>query len=104
MYTHLGPSYWTENRTDDIITDIDIIIKGWHDVSEVPTFIKHVHLFDEELYDLYGDCIWIEFLVRVRDEIKFSSVEKLIEQLEKDKSNCLSLKHKYELGEEDAHN
>ena len=73
-----------------------------------PTFgenvlVLEVHLFDEELNDLYDDCIWIEFLERVRDEIKFSSVEKLIKQLEKDKSNCLLLKYKYELGEEDAY-
>ena len=73
-----------------------------------PTFeesdlVLEVHLFDEVLYDLYGYCIWIEFLERVRDEIKFSSIEKLIKQLEKDKSNCLALKYKYELGEEDAY-
>ena len=73
-----------------------------------PTFgesdlVLEVHLFDEELYDLYGDCIWIEFLERVRDETKFSSVEELVKQLEKDKSNCLLLKCKYELGEEDAY-
>ena len=37
------------------------------------------------------------------DEIKFSSVKELIKQLEKDKSNCLLLKYKYELGEEDAY-
>ena len=66
--------------------------------------VLEVHLFDEELNLLYDDFVWVEFLERVRDEIKFSSAEKLIEQLEKDKSNCLSLKHKYELGEEDAHN
>ena len=74
-----------------------------------PTFgegelVLEVHLFDEELDDLYDDCIWVEFLERVRDEIKFSSAEKLVEQLEKDKSNCLSLKYKYELGEKDAYN
>ena len=74
-----------------------------------PTFgegelVLEVHLFDEKLDDLYDDCIWVEFLERVRDEIKFSSAEKLVEQLEKDKSNCLSLKYKYELGEKDAYN
>ena len=74
-----------------------------------PTFgegelVLEVHLFDEELDDLYDDYILVEFLERVRDEIKFSSAEKLIEQLEKDKSNCLSLKYKYELGEKDAYN
>ena len=74
-----------------------------------PTFgegelVLEVHLFDEEQNDLYDDCIWVEFLERVRDEKKFSSVEKLVEQLERDKSNCLSLKYKYELGEKDAYN
>ncbi len=69
-----------------------------------PTFgeidlVLEVHLFDDELDNLYDKCIWIEFLERVRNEIKFSSVEELIKQLEKDKSNCLSLKYKYELGE-----
>jgi len=74
-----------------------------------PTFeeselVLEVHLFDEKQNDLYGDCIWVEFLERVRDEKKFSSVEKLVEQLERDKTNCLSLKYKYELGEKDAYN
>ena len=74
-----------------------------------PTFgegelVIEVHLFDEELDDLYDDYILVEFLERVRDEKKFSSVENLVEQLERDKSNCLSLKYKCELGEKDAYN
>ena len=74
-----------------------------------PTFgegelVLEVHLFDEEQNDLYDDCMWVEFLERIRDEKNFSSVEKLVEQLERDKSNCLSLKYKYELGEKDAYN
>ena len=73
-----------------------------------PTFgdsdlVLEVHLFDEKLNDLYGLIIWIEFLERVRDEIKFSTKIDLIKQLKKDKSNCLLLKYKYELGEEDAY-
>ncbi len=72
-----------------------------------PTFgendlVLEVHLFDQVSNDLYGDCIWIEFLERIRDELKFSSSKKLVEQLKRDESNCLSLKYKYELGEEDA--
>ena len=74
-----------------------------------PTFgesdlVLEVHLFDEELNDFYDDCLWVEFLERIRDEIKFPSAEELVEQLKIDKSNCLSLKQKYELGEEDAYN
>ena len=74
-----------------------------------PTFgendlVLEVHLFDEILNDLCEDCIWIEFLERIRDEIKFPSVKELVKQLKKDESNCLSLKYKYELGEEDAYN
>ena len=76
---------------------------GFRPTFEESDLVLEVHLFDEVLYDLYGYCIWIEFLERVRDEIKFSSVEELIKQLEKDKSNCLLLKYKYELGEEDAY-
>ncbi len=77
---------------------------GFRPTFEENDLVLEVHLFDKELNDLYDDCIWIEFLERVRDEIKFSSAKELIKQLEKDESNCLSLKYKYELGEEDAYN
>ena len=69
-----------------------------------PTFAENdlvleVHLFDRLSNDLYGNCIWIEFLERIRDEKKFPSVKELIKQLKKDEKNCLSLRYKYELGE-----
>ena len=69
-----------------------------------PTFeenelVLEVHIFGDIPNNLYGNIIWIEFLERIRNEKKFSSVNNLINQLEKDKKTCLSLKYKYELGE-----
>ena len=69
-----------------------------------PTFAENnlvleVHLLDVLSNNLYGNCIWIEFLERIRDEKKFPSAKDLIKQLKKDEKNCLSLKYKYELGE-----
>ena len=69
-----------------------------------PTFeenelVLEVHIFGDIPNNLYGNIIWIEFLERIRNEKKFSSVNNLINQLEKDEKNCLSLKYKYELGE-----
>ena len=69
-----------------------------------PTFeenelVLEVHIFGDIPSNLYGNIIWIEFLERIRNEKKFSSVNNLINQLEKDEKRCLSLKYKYELGE-----
>tara|TARA_X000001036_G_scaffold344858_2_gene324535 strand:+ start:1232 stop:2179 length:948 start_codon:yes stop_codon:yes gene_type:complete len=69
-----------------------------------PTFeedelVLEVHLFNGYSENLYNCNIWIEFLERIRSEKKFSSVNKLTEQLKLDKRNCLLLKDKYELGE-----
>ena len=68
-----------------------------------PTFreddlVLEVHLFDDYSNDLYDRSIWIEFLERIRSEKKFSSVSDLKKQLYIDKSKCLVLKDKYELG------
>ena len=69
-----------------------------------PTFgendlVLEVHLLEENSKDLYDNCIWIEFLERIRDEKKFPSAKDLIKQLKKDEKTCLSLKYKYQLGE-----
>ena len=58
-------------------------------------FVMEVHFFDLTSNDIYGKKITVEFLERIRDEIKFSNPQKLIEQLNKDKQNCMSLMQKY---------
>ncbi|MBR4812030.1 MAG: riboflavin kinase, partial [Bacilli bacterium] len=49
----------------------------------VESYIKDV---DE---DLYGEYVYIAFLRRIRDEIKFNSLEELKAQLENDKKELL---------------
>jgi len=66
-----------------------------------PTFkesdlVMEIHFFDYISDDFYGQEIRVEFLERIRDEKKFPSPEKLIEQLKIDKQVCLDLKGKYE--------
>ena len=65
-----------------------------------PTFnesklVLEIHLFKDNLEDLYGQNIKVEFLERIRDEIKFPSSEELMKQLKNDKKKCLKLKLKY---------
>ena len=48
-----------------------------------------IHLFNGQVEDLYDQTIEVQFLERIRDEKKFSSAEKLVEQLHKDKAYCL---------------
>ncbi len=48
-----------------------------------------VHIFDFD-GDIYNKNITIQVFEKVRDEVKFSSLEKLVEQLKKDKKRILS--------------
>ena len=66
-----------------------------------PTFnekelVLEIHFFHDNLSDLYGKELRVEFLERIRDEKKFPSPEKLKLQLRKDKLKCLGLQGKYE--------
>ena len=66
-----------------------------------PTFgeselIMEIHFFHNFEHDIYGKEIRVEFLERIRDEVKFPSSEVLINQLKRDKQKCLELKGKYD--------
>lgn len=59
-------------------------------------FVIEVHFFFDDLNNLYDEELRIEFLERIRDELKFSSSKELTFQLNRDKQVCLGLQGKYE--------
>ena len=58
-------------------------------------FVLEVHLFDDKIGDIYGSLIYVEFLEKIRDEVKFPSKNDLISQLKVDRKNCLKIIEKY---------
>jgi riboflavin kinase / FMN adenylyltransferase len=77
-----------------------LFMYGMCNFGSRPTFkenklVLEIHLFKEKLDDLYDQDLRVEFLERIRDEIKFPSSKELILQLENDKKKCLELKAKY---------
>ena len=61
---------------------------GVASVGSRPTFdlekpLLEVHLFDFS-DDLYGDYIHVDFIGRIRDEVKFDTVEELVAQMDED--------------------
>ena len=74
---------------------------GMCNIGIRPTFgeknlVMEIHFFHDEIDNLYGKEIRVEFLERIRDEKKFPSPEDLKSQLIKDKQKCLELQGKYE--------
>lgn len=68
---------------------------GMMNIGHRPTFDKielrlevNIFNFDE---DIYGQTIQIRFIERLRDEVKFSGVEELIDQLGSDKKVALQV-------------
>ena len=49
--------------------------------------LLEAHVFDFE-GDLYGREIEVEFVARLRDEVKFDSVEALVEQMHRDAASA----------------
>ncbi len=76
---------------------------GMCNIGVRPTFKKgneitiEVNLFTipEGKENLYGQDVILEFLQKLRDEKKFSSVDDLIKQLENDKKTCLAIIENY---------
>ena len=70
--------------------------KGMLNIGHRPTLDNgenisiEVHIIDFE-EDIYNQALIIEFIQKIRDEQKFKGVEELIEQLQKDKLNVISL-------------
>jgi len=58
-------------------------------------FVAEIHFFTPDFNDLYDKEIEIEFLERIRDEIKFETPEQLVSQLKIDKQYCSELMKKY---------
>lgn len=71
--------------------------KGMLNVGTRPTVnsnVDHrsieVHIFDFSL-DIYGQVISVHFVERIRDEVKFEGVGKLMEQLKRDRVTALRI-------------
>ena len=70
--------------------------KGMGNIGKNPTFgdVKEARL-EVNIFDfngnLYGKEITVAFIERIRGEVKFASVDALVEQIKKDKETCLNL-------------
>ena len=74
------------------------LYSGMMNVGHRPTIGSNdksieVHLFNFN-QDIYDKLISVEIVLKIRDEIKFSSIEALKEQLLKDENYCLKLINK----------
>jgi riboflavin kinase/FMN adenylyltransferase len=60
---------------------------GFRPTLTKPSFTVEVNIFDFNK-DIYGEEISIHFLDRIRDEIRFNTLEELVLQMEKDEQMC----------------
>ncbi len=67
--------------------------KGMLNIGTNPTFdgiqrTIEVNIFDFDS-DLYGRVLEVEFVERLREEVRFASVKELVAQLEKDRTTAM---------------
>ena len=78
------------------VVHVETVYKGMMNIGTRPTLNNsyhtslEVHILDFD-QDIYNQIIKVEFIQKIRDEQKFDSVDKLIEQLKKDKEIVSSL-------------
>lgn len=67
---------------------------GMMNIGNRPTFKDTNKALEVNIFDfdkvIYGQTIQIRFLKRLRDEVKFSGIDELVAQLDKDKMDSLS--------------
>ena len=74
---------------------------GYRPTFNEKKFVMEVHILSDKFTELYDKNFYIEFLHKMRNEIKFESKDYLIKQIENDKEVCIKLidsfKEKYEV-------
>ena len=74
---------------------------GYRPTFNEKKFVMEVHILSDKFTELYDKKFYIEFLHKIRNEIKFESKDYLIKQIENDKEVCIKLidsfKEKYEV-------
>ena len=74
---------------------------GYRPTFNEKKFVMEVHILSDKFTELYDKNFYIEFLHKIRNEIKFESKDYLIKQIENDKEVCIKLidsfKEKYEV-------
>ena len=83
--------------TKSIIGDKEYF--SFSSVGHNPTFDNKKSSIESHIFDfnddIYGEEIELCFLKRLRDNIKFNSIEELIDQLKKDEIECRELINEY---------
>lgn len=66
-------------------------------MGDNPTFTNQYHRFETHLFDfsadVYGEVATVEFLAFIRGEVKFDSLQALIDQMDRDKAFALEHLH-----------
>ena len=73
----------------------DVWYKGMMNIGNRPTFDASERRLEVNIFefneDIYGQTIQVRFIKRLREEVKFASIDKLVEQLKQDKIDTLDL-------------